>query len=268
MRLSIQEILDYKNCPQKYKFKHVDFLPEKKELKDHFKEVMRQTISYYYFCMIDRKEKSLNNLFSKWEKLWFCNEIEQNFKEEEVRERSNIAISLLRNFHKYVGNEKVTPIAVDFKYDAMFEGETNLHIVGTIPLIKLLNDKTRKRETDLVFFSYSPTMPDDFLCQIDINTTIASYAFRKNFETRESNIILCNIGKKQEIALHRSGSDFVRARKILYNIATGIENNIFYPSDNKLTCNKCKFKIFCMNEKSMEERHGVSKGFDNRTQRN
>ncbi len=264
MQLSMQEVLTYKNCPQQYKFKHVDFLPEKKELKDHFKEALRQTISYYYFCMIDKKEKSLQNLFSKWEQLWFRKEIEQNFKGEDVRDRSNKAINLLRNFYKYASQEKVTPIAIDFKYDAMFEGETHLHVSGTIPLIKVVNDGTRKRETDLVFFSYSPHMPDDFLSKIDLNTTIASYAFRKSFETKESNIILCNIGKKQEVPLYKSGSDFARAKKILYNIATGIENRIFYPSDNRLTCNKCRFKVFCMNERAMEERNEISKRSNNR----
>jgi hypothetical protein len=265
VRLSMQEILDYKNCPQQYKFKHVDFLPEKKELKDHFKEIIRQTMSYYYFCMIDKNERSLNNLFTKWEQLWFCDEIENNFKEEDVRERYNMAVNIIINFYRYAAKEKVTPIAVDFKYDAMFEGPTNLHVVGTIPLIKVLNDKAKDRETNLVFFSYSSYAPDDFLSSIDINTTVASYAFRKNFDIRESNIILCNIGKKQEIAIHKSGSDFVRARKLLYNIATGIENRIFYPSDNRLSCNNCRFKIFCMNEKAMEDRDEVSKGLDNRT---
>ena len=266
MRLSIQEILDYKDCPQKFKFKHIDFLPEKKELSDHFRDIIRQTISYYYFCMIDKKEKSLNNLFSKWEQLWFCDDIEKNFKEEDVREKSNMAVHLLKNFHRYATKEKATPIAVDFKYDAMFEGDTNLHIIGSIPLIKILNDKTRDRQTVLEFFSYSPTMPDDFLSKIDLNFTVSSYAFRKSFDARESNIILCNIGKKQEYALQRSGSDFVRAKKVLYNIATGIENRIFYPSDNRLSCSKCRFKIFCMNEKAMEDRYVVSKGSNIGTQ--
>ena len=264
MRLSMQEVLDYKNCPQQYKFKHVDFLPERRELKDHFKEILRQTISYYYFCMIDKKEKSLDNLFSKWEQLWFCPEIESKFREEDVRERSNFAVNLLRNFYKYASKENILPIAVDFKYDAMFEGETHLHVTGTIPLIKVLNDRSRERITDLVFFSYSPSMPDDFLTAIDLNTTVASYAFRKNFETRESNIILCNIGKKQELALQRNGSDFLRAQKVLYNIAAGIENRIFYPSDNKVSCNSCRYKLFCMSEKAMEDRNVISKERDNR----
>lgn len=263
MRLNMQEVLDYKNCPQLYKFKHIDFLPEKKDLKDHFRDIIKQTISYYYFCMIDKKEKSLDNLFSKWEQLWFCSEIEENFKDEDVRERSNMAVGLLKNFYKYASGEKITPIAVDFRYDAMFSGEMNLHICGTIPLIKVTNDKTRDRQTELVFFSYAPQMPDEFLSQIDLNTAVASYAFRKSFESRESSVTLCNIGKKQEMFLQKSGSDFVRAKKVLYNIATGIENRIFYPSDNRLSCGKCKFKLFCMNERAMEDRDVISKGFNN-----
>ena len=71
MRLSIEEIVDYKDCPQMYKFRHVDLLPERRTIKDHFTECLKQTISHYYYCMIDKKERSLDNLFSRWESIWF-----------------------------------------------------------------------------------------------------------------------------------------------------------------------------------------------------
>jgi len=263
VRLSMREALDYKDCPQLYKFRHVDFLPERRDIKSYFKQKLRQTISHYYFCMIDKREKSLNNIFSKWEQLWFCPEVEESFQESDIRDHSNKAISLLRNFHQYTKDERIVPVAVDFRYEASFDGETNLHVTGKIDLIKVLNDKTRNKETDLVFFSYSNHMPDEFLSKININTAVAAYAFRKNFESRESNVILCNIGKKHETVIQMTGSDFVRAKKILYNIAEGIENRIFFPSDNKQKCGKCSFRTFCMNEKAMEDRDAISKRHDN-----
>jgi hypothetical protein len=250
-----------------YKFRHVDMLPERKTIRDHFKECLKQTISFYYYCMIDKREKSLDNLFSKWESVWFTGDIDENFSEEEVREGSNRAVELLRNFYAYNKEEKVFPVAVDFKYETIFEGSTNIHTTGTIDLIKVVNDKSRSRETDIVFFTQARTMPDDFFSSVDIRYTMASYAFRNNFKEKESNIVACNIGKKKNTYIKKTGSDYERARKIIYNIANGIENKIFFPSDNPVTCNKCKYKVFCMNEKAMEDKgNAICKGSYNGTQ--
>lgn len=258
MHVSMNEIMDYKSCPQLYKFRYIDSLPEKKDLSDYFRECLKKTISYFYFCMIDKKEKSLNNLFQKWEQLWFSKEINENFPQNEIREGSNSAVNLIKNFYKYTCQEKIIPVAVDFRYEVTFEGDKNIHVTGKIDLIKVVDDKSRNRETDLVFFSYSSSMPDEFQSKIDLNTTMAAYAFRKNFDARESGVILCNIGKKQELVIHKTGSDFIRSQKILHNIVSGIENRIFYPSDNALNCRKCKFRSFCINEKAMEDRNAIS----------
>lgn len=265
MRLSIDEIVDYKNCSQMYKFRHLDMLPERRTIKDYFRECLRQTISYYYYCMIDKKEKSLDNLFSRWESVWFADDTEENFTEDEIREGSNKAVELLRNFYSYNKENKVVPIAVDFKYETIFDGSPNVHVTGAIDLIKIVDDKSKDRKTDIVFFTQSRVLPDDFFSNIDIRYTMASYAFRKNFKTRENNVVACNIGKKKNTYIQNTGSDFERARKIIYNIANGMENRIFFPSDNPITCNICKYRVFCMNEKAMEDKeNAICKGSYNR----
>lgn len=266
MRLSVNEIVDYKNCPQMYKFKHVDMLPEIKTIKDHFKDCLKQTISFYYYCMIDKREKSLDNLFSRWESVWFSENIHDRFTDVEIREGSNKAVELIRNFYEYNKEERVFPIAVDFKYETIFKGNTNLHVTGEIDLIKIVDDKSKDRKTDIVFFTQSRTMPDDFFKSIDLRYTLASYAFRNNFKAKENNVVVCNVGKKQYFYVRKTGTDYERARKILYNIATGIENRIFFPSDNPITCNKCRYKVFCMSEKTMEDKeNAICKGSYNRT---
>lgn len=265
MRLSIDEIVDYKDCSQMYKFRHLDMLPERKTIKDHFKDCLKQTIAFYYYCMIDKKEKSLDNIFSRWESVWFDSDTDENFTEEEIREGSNKAVELLRNFYEYNKAEKVFPVAVDFKYETIFEGSPNIHVTGAIDLIKIVDDKSKDRQTDIVFFTQSRVIPDDFYSSVDLKYTMSSYAFRDSFKTKENNIVVCNIGKKKTTYVRKTGSDFERARKIVYNIANGIENRIFFPSDNPITCNKCKYKVFCMNEKAMEDKeNAICQGSYNR----
>ena len=264
MHVSIKHLLDYKTCPQMYKFRHVDMLPEKADIARAFRLALRKTISFYYFSLMEQKKPSLHDLMGRWEKVWFSKQIEETFLQDEIRERSNAAVGLIRNFHRYARVDKEVPVAIDFRYEALFEGEVNLHVSGNIDLIRVVNDKTRNKEVHLVFFSYSRYHPSDFLSQIDLNTTLASYAFRKGFKEKEDKIVLCNIGKKQESAVLRTGNDFERCRKICYNIVSGIENKIFYPADNYINCKKCNFRTFCINEKAMEDRNGISKELDNR----
>ena len=257
MRLSIDEIIDYKDCPQLYKFRHIDMLPERKTIKDHYKDCLKRTISFYYYCMIDKREKSLDNIFSRWESLWFAEDAEQNFTEEEIREGSNRAVVMLRNFYEYNKREKVFPVAVDFRYETVFEGNPNVHVTGEMDLIKVVNDKTKDRQTDIVFFTQSRVLPDDFFSNVDLRYTLSSYAFRKNFKAKETSVIACNIGKKKNTYIKKTGTDYDRAKKIIYNIASGIESRIFFPSDNPVTCNRCKYKVFCMNEKAMEDKENA-----------
>lgn len=257
MRLGIDEIIDYKECPQYYKFKYVDLFPERKDIRDYFDDAIKQTIFFYYFSMIDKKEKSIGNLLEKWEKLWFVPEIQEVFPEEEFIKTNSDAVELIRNFHGFNMAENIFPVAVDFKYETVFQGDVNLHLCGSIDLIKVVNDKTRKRETDLVFFSRGRTLPDEFMLSMNLKYTMASHAFRKNFGAREKSIIYCNIGKKSFAPVKKEATDYDRAIKIIYNIANGIENRIFYPAENPITCSRCKYKAFCLNEKTMEDKGNV-----------
>ena len=237
-----------------YKFKHVDCFPVKATIDDHFKDMLRQCISYYYFSKLEKKDKLLDRLIKKWEMLWFTPELEALYSREELEKYSNKAFFKLRDFYKYKSRENTLPIAVNFGYEAIFEGSKNIHINGKIDLIKVVNDGTRKRETDIEFFYYSKNTPSQFLSKIDLNITLASYAFRKSFGVSETKIEISVVGTDRKEITMRSGSDFGRAKKAVYNIAEGIENRTFYPSDNRLNCSKCGYRTFCVNERAMEDK--------------
>ena len=251
MRISISEIKDYIKCPLFYKMKNIDDLPITKNIDEYFREYLKLTLSNYYVSIIEQKNKSFDGMTKRWEQLWFSSFMLETFPEEELKERSNEAVLLMSSFIKRFGDEKVTPIAVNFQYEALFQGKENLHVTGEIDLIKIVNDRTVRSETCICILSLSKSYPDIFLIKNDVTLSVAAYAFRANFKAQEDKMFVINIRRSEDTPTLRTPNDFLRAEKAIRNICTGIKNGVFYPSPNTIYCTTCPFRMFCLNEKSI-----------------
>ena len=241
-----------------YKLKNVDELPINKSIDEYFKDYFKLSIFFYYFSLMDDKKKSFDGMMKRWEELWFGSEMLENFTEEELKTKSNEAVLLMNDFIKKYGSEAATPIAVNFQYEAIFEGKENLHVTGEVDLIKVINDRSRKSETCIFNFSFHKSYPDNFLVKNDLALSVSSYAFRSNFKAQEDKIVIGNIRCAEDTPTLRTGNDFVRAEKAIRNIYNGIKNGVFYPAPNNISCSNCTFKIFCLNEKCINS--GVING--------
>ena len=251
MRISINEIRDYQKCPLFYKLKHVDELPINKTIDDYYKDYFKLALYYYYFCVLEKKPKSFEGLMKRWEELWFSREMIELFPESELKSKSNEAVIMMSDFYKKFSGEVTTPIAVNFQYEAIFPGAENLHVTGDIDLIKVVADRTRKSETHISFFSLSSRYPDQFILKNDLGVSIASYAFRSSFKSREDKITIVSIKGSEDSPTLRTGNDFSRAERAIRNMCNGIKGGVFYPAPNMISCSKCSYKIFCLNEKSI-----------------
>ena len=251
MRISAREIRDYQKCPLFYKLKHVDEIPIGRTIDDYFRDNFRLALYAYYFSMMENKKKSFEGLIKRWEELWFSKDILDVFQEEDLKEKSNEAVLMMTEFYKKYGSEPATPIAANFQYEAIFEGKENLHVTGSIDLIKILNDRTHKSETCICSFALSKSYTDIFLIKNDLTLSVASYAFRSNFKAKEDKMITMNIRCAEDTPTLRTGADFSRAEKAIRNICTGIKNGVFYPASNQMNCSKCPYRTFCINERSI-----------------
>jgi CRISPR/Cas system-associated exonuclease Cas4 (RecB family) len=231
--------------------KHVDSLPVSKTLDEHMKDYFKLALYSYYFSIIDNKRKSFDALIKRWEELWFTPEMGDAFEAGDLKNKSNEAVSMMMTFWKRFGDEIVQPVAVNFGYEAVFPGKENLHVTGEIDLIKVVNDRTRKRETCISFFSLSSKLRDTFMVKNDICISVASYAFRSNFKAQEDKIVISNVLCADDTPSLRTGNDFVRAEKSIRNICRAIKGGVFYPAPNQINCSKCVYKTFCLNEKSV-----------------
>ena len=251
MRISIRDIRDYVKCPLYYKLKNVDCIPEEKSIDEYFREYFKLALYFFYFSLIEKKPKSFDLMMKRWGELWFSSEMLGIFSEAELGKKSNEAVMLMNAFFNKYGNEPSIPVAVNLQYEAIFQGTENLHVIGELDLVKIVNDRTNRRETTLVQFSLSKHPADNFLLKNNIAISVASYAFRSNFKTKEDKIVLQNLMGKEDTPTLRTGMDYSRAERSIRNICTGIESGVFYPAPSQLACPNCPYRLFCLNDKSI-----------------
>jgi hypothetical protein len=256
VRVSIREIRDYVKCPLQYKLRHIDEMLEDRSIENYFRDYFKLVIYFYYFSIIENKKKSFEAMMKRWEELWFSSDMMELFPEAELKEKSNEAVTLLTNFIKKYGEERCTPIAANFQYEAIFEGKENLHVTGDIDLIKIINDRTNRKETCLVDFSLSKTYPDSFLIKNDISLSVASFAFRSNFKSKEDKMIVQSLRRQDDTPTLRTGMDYSRAERSIRNICIGIRDGIFYPNPTPMNCPSCSYRLFCLNDKSINMGNG------------
>lgn len=251
MRISSEEIKDYLRCPLFYKLKNLDEVPMDKPVDEYFKEYFKMALYFYYFSLIEKNRKSYESMMKRWEELWFSEEMLAIFPEDVLKKKSNEAVTLMTYFFKRYEAERMLPVAVNFKYEAIFPGKEHLHVTGEIDLIKVVDDGTRKRETQMVFFNMGTRYPDQFLMKGNLMTSTASHAFRDSFKEKEDKILIQNVRLEEDMPTLRTGNDYLRAEKAIRNIYKGIQERVFYPSPNPISCSTCSFKLFCLNEKSI-----------------
>lgn len=251
MRISVREIRDYIRCPMFYKMKHIDEIPVNRDIDSYFRDYFKLSLYFFYFSMIEKKVKSFEAMMKRWEELWFSSSMLEMFSEEELKLKSNEAVMLMSDFMKKYGSDRVTPIAVNFQYEAVFGGKENLHVTGEIDLIKVVNDKTIKRETIINYFCFSKNYIDPFFVKNDLEYSVASYAFRSSFKSKEDKVVLKNIRCSEDTPTIRTGNDYARAEKAIRNISRAIRGGVFYPTANAISCGSCPYKMFCLNEKSI-----------------
>ena len=249
--------MDYAKCPLYYKFKHIDCLPEDKNIDEYFREYFKLALYFFYFSIIEKKPKSFELMMKRWGELWFSNDMLEVFPEDELSKKSNEAVGLMNSFFSKYSAENSMPIAVNMQYEAIFEGEENLHVTGDIDLVKITNDRTARRETIVSQFSLSKHASDTFFLKNNIPLTIASYAFRSNFKTEESKIVVQNMRCAEDGVTFRTGMDYSRAEKAIRNICRGIKEGVFYPNPSPINCSHCSYKVFCLNERAINT--GVKK---------
>ena len=116
-------------------------------------------------------------------------------------------------------------------------------ITGHIELVREIEFNTRKI-IEVADFKTGNYKPDDFTLEHDLNLTVASYAFRHLYRSREDQLVYYMLKGGERFATARTSHHFEHLEQIVDQVATSIEDGHFYPRYS-YQCKSCPYQDYC-----------------------
>jgi len=235
-------LITFMRCPLRYKFEYVNKIDTEKEgIKRFFSETIHETIKHFYKTLKDEGVKlTQKQLHNFWGNLWLEDVDTEKIIYGNKSEKSKLTkkgYSYLNKFHRYNSSNSGTPIEVGLDYNINYMNKYKLS--GNIELIR----RTRVK-LQIVNFSTSRYVPDEFRQKNDIRFTLNSYAFRQIFEKEEDETLYYHVRTNKKVPVYRGQNDYEKLLTIIDNVYKCIEEDLYYPRISYL-CKQCKFHDFC-----------------------
>lgn len=241
MRISYSSLETYKNCPLKYKFKHIDRVPEPKSKEAQFGTLIHSTLHFVHTPSIvaPTLEQALNYFVSNWK---------PEVYEDEIEERSAFTqgIQIIQRY--YENNDIASANIVDLESRFAIEignDETGKHTVsGIIDRI----DKT-KEGYEIIDYKTARKMPSQDKVDNDIQLSIYLKAFLERYPKEKENIenitvSLYYVKHGVKLSGKRTLQDLERLEEQFLKVIQAIEGVEFEPILSPL-CDWCGYKKIC-----------------------
>jgi len=243
MEFTHQGLLDFMNCPLKYKFKHINKLEiAEKSSRELFRESIHDTIKYFYKTIMEEDRIPKNEeLRSYWGDIWLEGVDIKDILYNNKNERSIFTkrgYSLIQKFYQHNKYNPGTPIGVDVDYNINLD---KYNIKGNIELIRSKNNRI-----EIIYFSTSRYLPSEFQNNNDLSYTLSSYAYRQIFNLKEDGLINYHLKTNKEISLNRSSQDIEKVMSTIDNIYSTIKQELFWQRMDYL-CKQCPYQDYCTN---------------------
>lgn len=259
---SLEQFQSYMTCPLQEKLIFKDkvlnnarILSETELKKIAYNDAVKTTISYYYSQIANGETVTIKGLYTKFQETFY---ILVGYKEEksildrpiqETRSRENKdrkkyiddGFKAIKGFHNSLNKEEFI-IAHNYPYRIDFNG---FSIESKFDLVReVLNEKTNEKIIELVIYSTSKRIPDEFDINHNLSTTFHHYAFKDIFNVTPDAIVISYISLGKEIYVYRDEKEHRRLLSSLTYFSNSINSDIIYPRQS-IACNACPVKNFC-----------------------
>jgi putative RecB family exonuclease len=241
MRISYSSLEAYKNCPLKYKFKHIDRVPEPKSKEAQFGTLIHSVLNYVHTPTL--VPPTLDQAINYFVKGWKPEVYEDEFEE---RAAFTQGIQMIQKY--YEQNDIVSVNIVDLESRFAIEIGNDIsgkHVVsGVIDRI----DKT-KDGYEIIDYKTARKMPSQDKVDNDIQLSIYLRAFLERYpkeKERLENITVSLYYVKHGVKLSskRTLADLEKLEARFLDVIRAIENAEFEPILSPL-CDWCGYKKIC-----------------------
>lgn len=260
---SLKEFLSYMNCPLQH-----DFIYNKKILNNEnimgntdmkgkaYKDALATTISYYYSQRMAEETILLKGLYSKFQKTFYDlvgYEGEKNPFDRDISETRHLVQmdkkkyinkgwEAIKKFYDDAEKEQQVIIAHNYPFKIPFG---NIYITGNIDLIREVKDEySPNRFVEVVSYSPSQRLPDEFTINHDLYITFMYYAFNYIFKNPPDRFVMSYISLKKELIVYRTKKEYNRLFASIKYFEEDINKKELYPRQG-INCNICPVKEYC-----------------------
>jgi len=232
--LSHSSITLYNECPQKYKFKYVDKIPEKPKHFFSFGQSVHLALEYFYGPK-EPKAPSLEDLLKHYREIWVKPGYRDENQEAEYFEEGR---QILTRFHDKHAKSFHVPFSVEYNFNFEYEG---VPLTGKVDRIDELPDG----RLSILDYKTGKKLAAGRL-DIDAQLTMYQFAAESQLGKEVGELIFYHLPTLKEHRTTRRDKPLVKELTArIVDTATGIDKDRFDPKPTENACRWCDYKPIC-----------------------
>lgn len=232
--LSHSSISMYQECPQKYKFKYIDKVPEKPRYFFSFGQTVHTALEFFYGAK-EPPAPALDELLAHYKEKWISAGYKDELQEHEYFEEGK---RILVSFHKKHAKTYHVPYFVEYAFNLEVDG---VPVTGKVDRIDRLPDG----RIEILDYKTGKTIPGKRV-SADAQLTMYQLACETLLGAEVARMTLYHLPslKEHESPRHEAALvDGVRRRVV--GTAEAIDKGRFDPKPNDAVCRWCDYKPIC-----------------------
>lgn len=232
--LSHSSISLYTECPQKYKFKYIDKIPEKPRHFFSFGQSVHLALEYFYGVK-EPKAPSLEDLLKSYREQWVKGGYRDQAHEDELFEEGR---RILTRFHDKHSKDFALPFFVEYAFNFEVEG---VPVTGRIDRV----DKLPDGRLSVLDYKTGKQLATGRI-DVDAQLTMYQIACEKGLGAEVGELVFYHLPTlKQHRSTRRPGTLVDELKTKVVVTADSIVNEKFDPKPSENVCKWCDFKPIC-----------------------
>lgn len=244
--LSYSQIETFKTCPLHYKLRYIYKVPTPQTASQSFGTVMHAVLKDFYLKVQGGEKPTdkliLNLLNNLWIKEGYANKVQEKKFLEKGKD-------YLRGFLKEEFNPRVKTIALELPFVVPLGN--NLKVGGKIDRVDELPDSS----IEIIDYKTGATIPSQK--EVDKNLQLSFYALAATKIPTEPlgkkpekiKLSLYYLDSQEKITTERTKEELEKAVEEIFKVRDEIVKSDFKCSSHMFCQNKCKYSLFCREEK-------------------
>ncbi len=232
--LSHSSISLYAECPQKYKFRYIDRIPEKPKHYFSFGSSVHSALEYFYSSK-EPTPPSLDEVLAYYKEHWISAGYKNQAQEEQYREDGEEILTL---FYRKHAPEYHIPLFVEYQFDMEIDG---VPVTGKVDRVDQMPDG----RFSVVDYKTGKALAKG-RAATDEQLTMYQLACEKLLGAEVCRLSFYHLPSLTEQVAERRGSALVRSlEKKIVSTAEAISGREFSPTPEEKKCFWCDYKPLC-----------------------